>query len=177
MCPLGFLNLDSLYYIGRSLFFEISPSDCDCYFFKETLLIRECHYLGCLHVWRALGTLPGLGFWHTGAIPGHGTQYHTRNSPTKGPQPYSQFLDQGIFLSDFHFLVFWSSVLKIVFQWALPISHGASTNFGFEFYLKIVLCLIIHLSNIYYMSTVCLGPCQVLELQPQMSFKPLLRMW
>lgn len=47
-----------------------------------------------------------LVFGPVGVVPEHGTHCHARNSPTKGPPSYSQFLDQGIFLSDFHFLVF-----------------------------------------------------------------------
>ena len=73
----------------------------------------------------------GLGPW--------ATLRHTRSSPAEGPPPYSQIHDQGIFLFDFHFLVFESSVLKIVSQGLLLIKHGCYINARFEFYLKIVI--------------------------------------
>lgn len=63
------------------------------------------------------GTCMGLG--------PQATFCHTRNSPAEGPPPYSQILDQGIFLFDFHFLVFEFSVLKLISQGHLLINCGS----------------------------------------------------
>lgn len=50
---------------------------------------------------------------------------HARNSPAEVATILFSDSDQGIFLFDFHFLVFESSVLKIISQGVLLTNHGS----------------------------------------------------
>lgn len=89
--------------------FEISPSDCAI---VPVTSSNKPHLVGSVIILfvcmceELQEPCQALVFWPTGLAPEHGTHCHARNFLTKGPPPYSQFLDQGVFLSDFHFLVF-----------------------------------------------------------------------